>query len=487
MRVLMFGWEFPPFKSGGLGTACEGMATALARRGTEVFFVLPQTGRAGPLSLRDGLNLLSASGTSLDDDLPPRDAGQAPGRQPDAALRQTDVSDVWQETETLWREHLHMTAIDSPLRPYLNAEQYHVQFRELEELSQQRTTLRRQTICPSATAAPGHTPAAHASRRQAPSSVLTLHGGYGQDLMSEVFRYACAAAVIARRTPCDVIHMHDWMTYPAGMMAARTTGRPLVAHVHALECDRSGQQQQNESIARLERAGMEAADLVIAVSHYTRQRIMEQYGIPGSKIEVVHNAVSRSEFCRNYQVPERCRQEKRVLFMGRITYQKGPDYFVEAARLVLNYLPRTRFIMAGSGDMLPNMVRRVGQLRMGNRFHFTGFLSSRDVDRMYAMSDVYVMPSVSEPFGIAPLEAMAYDVPVLVSRQSGVVEVLRNAIQVDFWNVREMANKICALLSYPHLAAEEVRNCHEEMKNISWDHAAARLCSIYERLVTGRI
>ena len=237
--------------------------------------------------------------------------------------------------------------------------------------------------------------------------------------------------------------------------------------------------------AGIERAGLEAADRVVAVSHYTKRLVMRQYGIPGDKIEVVHNAVSRSEADRVYAVPERCAHEKRVLFMGRVTFQKGPDYFVEAAKLVLDRIPDVRFVMAGSGDMLPNMVRRVAQLRIGSHFHFTGFLKDEEVDHMYAVSDLYVMPSVSEPFGIAPLEAMAYDVPVLISRQSGVAEVVRNAIKVDFWDIREMANKICAILSYPFLAAEEVRNCREELKAIRWENVADRLNAIYAQLVSG--
>ena len=307
--------------------------------------------------------------------------------------------------------------------------------------------------------------------------------------MDEVYRFTTAASAVVleehMKKKADVIHAHDWMTYPAGMLAKQLTGKPLVVHIHALESDRSGH-NVNQAIADLERAGMEAADKVIAVSHYTKELVMRDYGIPDSKIVVVHNAVSRSDISRTCPLPPLCAHEKRVLFMGRITYQKGPDYFVEAARLVLDRLPHTRFIMAGSGDMLPNMVRRVGQLRMGSRFHFTGFLKNEDVDRMYAMSDVYVMPSVSEPFGIAPLEAMACDVPVIVSRQSGVVEVLRNAIRVDFWDVREMANKICALLTYPVLAAEEVRNCREELKHIRWENAASKIRAVYDCLVAGR-
>lgn len=481
MRVLMLGWEFPPFKSGGLGTACKGMATALARKGTEIVFVLPRTLEGNrPMHVRDGLDVWSASGRRV----------RRIVREP---RRDTRLHTLWRESlaalglpqeasEEEWWERIRLRPVDSPLRPYLTPRGYDREIRELERrlgmrrddpgfrsvlfpLREERTTV--------------------VSREVETEDLVELHGGYGPDLMAEVWRYARAAASIALETDFDIIHVHDWMTYPAGILVKQLTGKPLVAHAHALEHDRSGN-NVNEAIARLERAGMEAADLVVAVSAYTRQEIMDYYGIAGDRIEVIHNAVERGDIGRAYPVPPLCRKEKRVLFMGRVTFQKGPDYFVEAARLVLDRLPETRFIMAGSGDMLPNMVRRVAQLRMGSRFHFTGFLRNRDVDRMYAMSDLYVMPSVSEPFGIAPLEAMACDVPVLVSRQSGVVEVLRNAIKVDFWDVREMANKICALLSYPVLAAEEVRNCREELKHIRWENVAVKLRAAYDRLIAGR-
>ena len=481
MRVLMFGWEFPPFKSGGLGTACKGMTTALARKGTEVIFVLPRTLEGNrPMHVQDGLDVWSASGRRV--------RGQKREVRGDARL-----TTLWRESlaalglprdvnEEEWLERVRVRHVDSPLRPYQTSSSYAEELRELER----RLGVRRDDPGFRSILFPREeTETFTREYEEATEETVTLHGGYGADLMSEVWRYAHAAASIALETDFDVIHVHDWMTYPAGILVKRLTGKPLIAHAHALEHDRSGD-NVNAAIAGLERMGMEAADLVVAVSAYTRQEIMDYYGIPGDRIEVIHNAVERGEMERAYSAPELCRKEKRVLFMGRVTYQKGPDYFVEAARLVLDRLADTRFILAGSGDMLPNMVRRVAQLRMGSRFHFTGFLRNRDVDRMYAMSDLYVMPSVSEPFGIAPLEAMACDVPVLVSRQSGVVEVLRNAIKVDFWDVREMANKICALLSYPVLAAEEVRNCREELKNIRWENAAVKLRAAYERVIAGR-
>ena len=362
MRVLMFGWEFPPYKSGGLGTACYGMGRALAKKGTEILFVLPQTPLDAPVRVGERLSLCSASGTRVE-----------------RTARNLRINE---EVRELWREKLHIEHVDSLLLPYDTPESYDERRRELERLQ----SVKRNADVFSSTQ----------------ETILRLHGGYGPDLMSEVYRYACAAVAIARKARFDVIHVHDWMTYPAGILVRKLTGKPLVAHIHALEHDRSGD-NMNRDVAGIERAGLEAADRVVAVSHYTKRLVMRQYGIPGDKIKVVHNAVSRSEADRVYAVPERCAHEKRVLFMGRVTFQKGPDYFVEAAKLVLGRIPDVRFVMAGSGDMLPNMVRRVAQLRIGSHFHFTGFLKDEEVDRMYAMSDLYVMPSVSEPFGIAPV------------------------------------------------------------------------------------
>ena len=221
------------------------------------------------------------------------------------------------------------------------------------------------------------------------------------------------------------------------------------------------------------------------MSRLTRKTVIDRYGVAPEKVVVVHNAVARHEAGRCYLVPQRIRHEKRVLFLGRVTFQKGPEYFMEAARLVLQKNPNVRFFMAGSGDMLPALIRRAGQLRMGRRFHFAGFLRGEDVDRMFALSDLYVMPSVSEPFGITPLEAMLYDVPVLLSRQSGVSEVLEHALKADFWDTRDMADKICAVLRYPCLAAELVKNCREEMKSIRWENAADQLLTIYRDVLGG--
>lgn len=436
MRILMFGWEFPPHISGGLGTACWGMTRALTARGTEIIFVLPRLKAEEKAGAH--VNLRSASGT----------------------LVRHDVAEIGANIREIWEDRLTVRSVNSFLTPYLAPE-----CREEYLHRREKTGVRDD----------------HSLFHTNWKGVVELAGGYGPDLMDEVFRYSQAAAAIALKEDFDVIHAHDWMTYPAAMLVKKLTGKPMVAHIHATEFDRSGR-DVNPEVARIERLGMESADMVVAVSHFTNNMVQTHYGIPAEKVCVVHNAVARSDVKAKYMPTPEQIHEKRVLFLGRVTFQKGPDYFIEAAKMVLDIMPNVRFFMAGSGDMLPRIIRRAGQLRIGNRFHFTGFLRGKDVDRIFALSDLYVMPSVSEPFGITPLEAMLYDVPVLLSKQSGVSEVLQHALKVDFWDTREMANKICAVLSYPRLAEVMVKNCHEEMRNIRWGNAAELLNSLYRDL-----
>lgn len=448
MRVLMFGWEFPPHINGGLGTACFGMTQALRKRHTDLIFVLPCT--------VDG----NSSGDEHFRIVPVTEGVEEIQGTPQHSCRLERT-----QIRALQQYGMEIRYIDSLLRPYDRPEDYERRVHRVvvEEARQEQTRLVEEI---QAGGQQGSRP---------------LRGGYGPNLMEEVRRYGQLAAGIAARENFDVIHVHDWMTYPAGIMARAVSGKPLVAHIHATEYDRSP--VINQTLADMESAGLHAADKVIAVSYRTKQTIMEHYGVPEEKIEVVHNAVARKK-TDEPPLPETplLQGEKHVLFLGRVTFQKGPEYFLEAARLVLEREKNVRFYMAGSGDMLPGLIRRAGQLRIGNRFHFTGFLNGEAVSRIFAMSDLYVMPSVSEPFGITPLEAMMHDVPVLLSRQSGVSEVLQHALKANFWDVRDMADKICAVLRYPALAATLVRNCREEMQSIRWENAADKLNSIYRAL-----
>ena len=430
MRVLMFGWEFPPHIAGGLGTACYGMTRGLARNDVDVTFVVPHAYGDEDQRFTHVLNasdveaLYGSTGSGADDIL----------------------------------EKMSFIHIDSNMVPYISPEEYE-QYQERYVKSGQKVW----------------------STTDAWKQRYTFSGKYGANLMEEVARYAVVAAQVAKdlEGQFDVIHAHDWLTYYAGMAAKAVSGKPLVVHMHATEFDRSGE-HINRAVYDIERAGMEAADRVIAVSNLTRNIVITKYGIPPEKVVTVHNAVRFSENDEGEAV--RGLDDKIVTFLGRITYQKGPDYFVEAAAKVLRRVPNVRFVMAGSGDLMHHVVRRVATLGISDRFHFTGFLKGAEVNRMFAMSDVYVMPSVSEPFGISPLEAMKSNVPVIISKQSGVAEVLDYALKVDYWDVDAMADAIYALVTYPALARMFSRKGHEEVTGIKWSNAAAKVKAVYEQL-----
>ena len=426
----MFGWEFPPHIAGGLGTACYGMTRGLARNGVEVVFVMPR----------------------------------AYGDEDQRFVRVVNASDV----ETIGtRDHefseellekVSFIHIDSNMLPYISPEEYaayHDEFvrsgrtHEWTDVWKQR---------------------------------YTFSGKYGANLMEEVARYAMEAAQVAKdlEGQFDVIHAHDWLTYFAGIAAKRVSGKPLVVHMHATEFDRSGE-NINRRVYAIEKAGMQAADRVIAGSELTRRIVIGKYGILADKVVTVHNAVRFGE--SEEAAPERAVKDKVVTFLGRITYQKGPDYFVEAAAKVLQRVSDVRFVMAGSGDLMNHVVRRVAQLGIADRFHFTGFLKGGEVQRMFRLSDVYVMPSVSEPFGISPLEAMRSGVPVIISRQSGVAEVLDYAIKVNYWDVDALADAIYGLLTYPALGRMFASKGLEEVTGLKWTNAAAKIKTVYETVV----
>jgi len=299
--------------------------------------------------------------------------------------------------------------------------------------------------------------------------------------MTEVSRYAVVASTLAANNTFDVIHAHDWLTYPAGIAAKKISGKPLVVHMHATEFDRSGE-NINPNVFDIERKGMEEADRVICVSHFTRNIVINRYGINPDKVVTVHNAVEPS-YNQDFSDIKRNVNEKVVTFLGRVTFQKGPDYFVEAAYKVLQKDKNVRFVMAGSGDMLNRMIKRVAQLRISTHFHFTGFLQGEEVDRMFALSDVYVMPSVSEPFGISPLEAMRSNVPVIISKQSGVSEVLRYALKIDFWDIDDMADSIYGLLHYDALSVMFRKYGKQEVENMKWENAAMLVKDVYQSLL----
>ena len=305
---------------------------------------------------------------------------------------------------------------------------------------------------------------------------------YGHDLIGEVERYARFCLEACRGLKFDIIHAHDWMTYPAGLWIARATGRPLVVHVHSTEFDRSGE-NVNQLVYDIERRGMHGALKVITVSQLTRNVVINRYGVPARQVEVVYNGVE-FEPRKSGMTGIRSR-DKIVLYFGRITFQKGPEYFIAAAKRVLEVMDDVKFVVAGSGDMARSMIEMAAEAGIGHKVLFTGFLCGDDIQRVFGLADLYVMPSVSEPFGIAPLEAMSHDVPALISRTSGVSEVLTHALKVDFWDIDDMANKIIAVLKYPPLSQTLREHGAFEVRRITWDGAAERCEQVYASVLRG--
>ena len=392
----MLGWEFPPWKSGGLGTACHGLTKGLAGQGVEVTFVMPHVDDAPATG---DLSLSPSAGTKV-----------------------------------------RLKGIRSRLSPYAGLSR-------------------------------------SAKQRPPPS-----HDVYAGDLHAEVGRFTRAVERMAREEAHDVIHAHDWMTWPAAVAARRASGRPFVAHLHATESDRTAGHPQPH-VAAVESEGLHAADLVIANSRYTRDNAVRLYGIDPAKIRVVHFGI---DFEGLDALPREARalpEERIVLFLGRLTVQKGPDYFLAAAANVLRFVEDVRFVVVGDGDMLPWMMERAAELGIADHVTFAGFLHGVDVHRAFRMADLYVMPSVSEPYGMAALEALQNDVPLLVSRQAGVSEVLSHALKVDFWDVQDMTSQIVSVLTYPELGDMLRDGARDEVRRLDLDTAARETLAHYRELL----
>jgi len=398
----MFGWEFPPHNSGGLGVACYGLTRALSLAGFQVTFVMP---------------------------------------------KKMDVGAPWAKFVFADMPEVAAVAVPSFISPYPSGKSY--------------------------------------LRDKNGASV------YGWDLMNEVRRYAASGAEIARHEDFDVIYAHDWLSFGAGLEAKRVTGKPLIVHVHATEYDRcGGPYGVNPDVFAIEKAGLEGADVVIAVSEYTKGIIVREYGISPEKVRVVHNGIDEATMPQGSGNLPRLRALKKagyklVLFLGRMTLQKGPDYFLRVAQKVRALDPMVLFILSGSGDMEEEMLRMAARLGLSDGVYFTGFVGGPERHEMYAAADLFVMPSVSEPFGITTLEAMKLGTPVLVSKQSGISEAVKHALKADFWDIDEMSNQILSLVGYPGLAKTLSENALREAERLTWQEAARKVDNIVRELVPG--
>jgi len=405
MKVLMFGWEFPPFNSGGLGTACYGIAKSLSEKGMEINFVLPQNRKVS----EKFLNVI-------------------PAKLPKIKIKE----------------------VDSLLVSYMTSQSYRKSFLSLDKNYQDNI--------------------------------------YCKNLIEEVYRYALVAKDIASEVDHEVIHCHDWMTFPAGIAAKNVSKKPMIAHIHSTEYDRSAGHGVNPEVYKIEKEGIEEADKVIAVSRFTKDRIARNYNIDEKKIEVVYNAIDKNEFfsdsnCKNHLNGF---NKKIVLFLGRLTLHKGPDYFLCAAKKVLEKNNNVIFIISGSGDMEHQIIEQASEMGIADKVLFTGFLRNEELRKIYKMANLYVMPSVSEPFGITPLESIASGTPVIISKQSGISEVLDHCLKVDFWDTDEMANKILSVLENEELEDCLCGNSLKEIDKLHWGVSADKIIGIYNELLSNK-
>ncbi len=459
MKILMLGWEFPPYISGGLGTACYGLTKGMSQIGAEVLFVLPR-----PAADQTGSHVQLLSPSNLQS----IDPALAKKALADIAAAGIDLPGIDSADFAADLPNVTIKAVDALLQPYTGQEQHACNLADLRAIQAAGQSAEE--------LAQGHQPAKFID---IPASTAQHYHG---DLLKEVRRYACLVANLAHQHNFDVIHAHDWMTYPAGLALAKATKKPLVVHIHSTEFDRSGQ-HVNQAVYDIERQGMHAAQRVIAVSHLTKSICVARYGVPADKIEVVYNAILNGHQPPNGHRITIAKGEKIVLFLGRITMQKGPEYFLAAAKKVLGVMENVKFIMAGSGDMTRKTIELAAAMGIGHKVLFPGFLRGADVEKVYRMADLYVMPSVSEPFGIAPLEAMSNDVPVIISKQSGVSELLTHVLSVDFWDIDEMANKIVAVLKHPPLQSTLCHHGSFEVRKLSWQDSAQQCIKIYKSVI----
>lgn len=423
-RVLMLGWEFPPIINGGLGVACLGLCRALAKY-AELKVIIP---KADPQFVVDNVELVGLNNLEIE------------------KLKQIRTSKHYAEFANV------VETVEANIDPYDTST---MKFDILESQSGMMNF-----------------------RLDGDNNVFSLGDLYGDDVISKVIDYAKYTARLAANMEFDIIHCHDWMTFLAGVEIKALSGKPLVLHVHSLDYDRSGPESLGW-IYQLEKYAMNYADIIIPVSRYTGNIAQSHYGVDPKKILPVHNGADPVHVFHDHKdFPE-----KLILFLGRVTGQKGPQYFLDIASKVIEHVPNVRFVMAGTGDRLRALIESGAYRQIGNKFHFTGFLNKEKVHKLFSIADVYCMPSVSEPFGLSALEAAQFGIPCVISKQSGVSEVLYGALKADFWDVDKMATHIIALLKNDSLRDQVVRDAFKDLQNCTWERAAENVSHIYNKLV----
>lgn len=426
-KVLMLGWEFPPIVNGGLGVACLGLSKALASK-AQLTMILP---KADPNFIVENVDLIGLNNVDID------------------KLKKVRTSKKYKEFASVY-------TIETDILPYETNTKVNI----LNTFQVEH-------------------PAMEADFDLSRMNRFGMGDLYGDDLTNKVIDYAKYVSQLASKLEFDIIHCHDWMTFLAGVEVKKISKKPLILHVHSLEYDRSGPQSQGW-VYQLEKYGMQEADFVIPVSNYTGNVIKTHYGISPKKIIAVHNGADPVHGKKE----EKPFSDKLVLYLGRVTGQKGPQYFLDIATKVAENVPDVRFVMAGTGDRLKGLIETGAYKKIGNRLHFTGFLSKDKVSHLLGIADVYVMPSVSEPFGISALEAAQFGVPCVISSQSGVSEVLFGALKADYWDTDKMATHIISLLKNNSLKEAIVKDAYRDVKNCTWERAADKVIDIYDKALS---
>ncbi len=444
IKVLMLGWEFPPLINGGLGIACYGIAKAMSKV-SDLTLILP---KSSPDTYLQNVEILGLNNIDVKGKITYK-------KEYEEAIKKYEsfskVYTIAMEGKTAIYPY-DLMETEAPKIDQLKTESQKVSSSDLTSLT--------------------------GESHEVDLGRFSLNEMYGEDVEYKVSEYADYVAALASNLEFDIIHVHDWMTMLAGLKVKYQSGKPLVIHAHALSYDRAGPDARGWNYD-LEKYGLENADAVIPVSYYTGKVVEKHYGINPTKIFPVHNGIEPVEvFHVKKDFPE-----KLVLFLGRITEQKGPEIFLDIASKVIAKNDNVRFVMAGNGDQLKRIIETGAYRKVGNKFHFTGFLNRDKVNKLLAMADVYCMPSVSEPFGLSAVEAAQFGIPAVISKQSGAAEVMDHALKADFWDVDLMAKQINDLLLNEEIRKEVVEGTFKDIERVTWDQSAIGILKAYEAVL----